>query len=102
MTNDWPAIRYRDFYDVPRAVVVEWKGTIYLFDSLFDHERDDYQPRYSVYRLPRELSERIASISWTDLGHHGELIGSVEVAHVEFDVTRRRTLNPEVFRVLGL
>ena len=32
----WIPIRYRDFYDVPRAVVVEFRGKLYLFDSLFD------------------------------------------------------------------
>jgi len=40
-TTDWLSIRYRDFYDIPRAVVVEWCDLLYLFDCPFDEEADD-------------------------------------------------------------
>lgn len=101
MTETWLPIRYRDFYDVPRAVVVEFRGDLYLFDCLFDHDADDYEPSYSVYRLPPEIGD-IDAISWTDLGHRGERIGSVDVPGVEFDTTRREALNAGVFEELGL
>jgi len=96
-TSDWPAIRYRDFYDVPRAVVVEWQGSLYLFDCLFDHDVDDYEPAYVVSRVPNELRDRIDEVSWTDLGHRSEHVGVVPTADVEFDATYRRRINPAVF-----
>jgi len=102
MSSDWPAIRYRDFYDIPRAVVVEWRDRLYLFDCLYDYDVDDYDSRFAVFLLPDELKERIDEISWTDLDHLGIRVGSVAVSEVEFDETRRRSLNPAVFDQLEL
>ncbi len=98
--SEWPAIRYRDFYDLPRAVVVEWEGVLYLLDSLFDHDLDDYEPFYVIYRIPDELAERIDEISWTDLGHRSQRLGVVATDDVEFDESRRRRINPAVFEGL--
>ena len=52
MTTTWLPIRYRDFYDLPRAVVVEFRDEMYLFDCLFDREIDEYESTYTVYLLP--------------------------------------------------
>lgn len=97
MNRDWPHIRYRDFYDIPRAVVVEWEGVLYLFDCQYDPDTDDYEPIYSVYKLPEELRDGLDEISWTDLGHRGQRVTSVRTADVEFDPSRRRSLNPAIF-----
>jgi hypothetical protein len=97
MTRDWPRIRYRDFYDVPRAVVVEWAGSLYLFDCPFDDDLDGYGSSYIVYRIPALMRDRIDEISWTDLVHIGDRLGVVPTAEVEFDETRRGSMNPAVF-----
>ncbi|MGH9117576.1 MAG: hypothetical protein ACRD0A_06775 [Acidimicrobiales bacterium] len=102
MTKHWLPIRYRDFYDVPRAVVVEFKRELFLFDSLFDADLDEYESFYAVYRLPGELRHEIDGMSWTDLGQRGTRLGSVDVAAVEFDSTRRRAINESVFENLGV
>jgi len=99
--SEWPPIRYRDFYDLPRAVVVEWNDVLYLLDSLFDTELDDYEPFYVIYRIPAELRGRIDEISWTDLGHRSERVGVVPMAEVEFDKSRRQRINPAVFEGLS-
>lgn len=96
----WLPIRYRDFYDVPRAVVVEFRGTLYLFDSLFDPDIDDYESVYTVYRLSDGMRDEIDTISWTDLGHRGARVGSVQVAKVKFDQTRRQAIDDDVFEEL--
>ncbi len=100
MTAEWLPIRYRDFYDVPRAIVVEWRGGLYLFDCLFDDELEDYEPFYNVYLLPDEVKDSIGSMSWTDLGHRGRLIGRVNTGDIELDVTKREALNASVFERL--
>ena len=46
--------------------------------------------------------ERIDEISWTDLGHRSELIGEVLTSAVQFDHTRRESMNPSVFERLEL
>ncbi len=101
VSDAWPSIRYRDFYDIPRAVVVEWSGILYLLDCTYDTDIDDYEPIYTVHRLPEELRTRIDEISWTGLGHLGQRVGSVKTSDVEFDPTRRRSVNPSVFDRLG-
>lgn len=101
MRDSWLRMRYRDFYDIPRAVVVEWEGTLYLFDCLFDHDLDDYESTYTVYRLPDELRENIDQMTWTDLGHRGERVGSVRTRDVEFDASRRESINPTIFERLS-
>jgi len=102
VTAQWVNIRYRDFYDIPRAVVVEWKGYTYLLDCVYNDDIDDYDSEYRVYELPDELRDQLDSMSWTDLGHRGEQVGTVATASVEFDSTKRRALNTEIFEQLGL
>ncbi|MEO7836178.1 MAG: hypothetical protein ABIS21_00885, partial [Acidimicrobiales bacterium] len=89
-------------YDIPRAIVVEWHGQLYLFDCLYDHDFDDFECDYAVYRLPGELREELDQVSWTDLGHRGERVGAVATTSVGFDATRRETLNAAIFDQLGL
>jgi len=103
VTVAWVKIRYRDFYDIPRAIVVERRNHLYLFDCLYSYEIDDYDPDYSVYELPDELRDQLdAGMSWTDLGHRGKRLGSVATASVEFDSTKRRALNAAIFEQFGL
>jgi hypothetical protein len=100
VTTDSLPIRYRDFYDVPRAIVVELDGALYLFDCRFDPELDDYEGQYIVYRLPEDLSDDLERMSWTDLDHRGQRVGAVDVSAVEFDPTRRSSIDARVFDLL--
>jgi len=102
MTSSYLPIRYREFYDIPRVFIVDWNGAIYLFESPFDNDRDEYQPNYSAYRLGEDLRERFDDVSWTDLAILGEPLGSVDTGLVEFDPTRRELVNASVFEHLGL
>lgn len=96
----WLAIRYRDFYDYPRAVVVDWNWSLYLFDCPFDIEADNYPDEYEVFKLPEHLRPDIDEMSWTDLSHLGSRVGTVPIAAVQFDETRRRLMNTDVFHLL--
>jgi hypothetical protein len=100
--GEWLSIRHRDFYDVPRLVVVEYQGVVYVFDSPFDDELDDYPDHYTVYRLPRSELRRLDAASWEGLAAAGEELGRIPVADVEFDATRRERLNAAVFGRLGI
>ncbi|MDQ1532999.1 MAG: hypothetical protein QOF28_760 [Actinomycetota bacterium] len=100
MTDVWLPIRYRDFYDVPRAIVIEREGDLFLLDCRFDSETDDYEANYAVYKLPAELHDDIDRISWTDLGHRGQRVGSVPTDAVEFDPTKRRAVSDRFFEAL--
>jgi len=86
----WLPIRlYRDFYDVPRAFLVERAGTVLLFDCPFDDAADDYPDRYRVYRMPPDALTTAAQGSWVELWRQGQFLTEVPVAAVQFDTTRR-------------
>jgi hypothetical protein len=92
--SSWCPIRYRDFHDVPRMVVFECGGDLYLLDSAFDDAKDDYADSYEVYRLGAAAGERLAaSDDWRALANVGVRLGSVPVRDVAFDETRRRTVD---------
>ena len=97
----WLRIKYRDFYDVPRAIVVRYRGAVYFFDCPFDDKADEYPDEYTVYRLPSELEPTLGRISWVDLALAGEEIGRVSVNAVQLDPTRRRLMLDEVLRPLS-
>jgi hypothetical protein len=100
MNDDWLPIRYRDFYDIPRAFVVEYAGSLLLFDCLFSQALDDYEENYAVYRIEDELRARIDTISWVDLGNRSVHVGLVSTGAVEFDPTKRQAIKASVFKLL--
>ena len=100
-TGTWLPMRYRDFYDVPRLVAVEYHGRVYLFDSPFDDRLDDYADEYAVYRLPKAEVASLDNPSWEGLVAASEQIGTVKVSDVTFDETGRACLNDSVFTRLS-
>jgi len=96
----WSAIRYRDFYDLPRIFITTYEGRQYLFDCPFDDELDDYPDSYRVYRLPA-LSEAELQGSWEHLSHLAtDFLGVVPVTKVHFDPTKRACVNTAIFSEL--
>jgi hypothetical protein len=96
----WIPIRYRDFYDIPRAFVVERAGALYLFDCLFDEHLDEYPDRYNVYRLDPELAPSLDTGSWQSLASKGKSVGEIPTERVQFDATRRAAVDDSVFDLL--
>ena len=92
MNAQWLPITYRDFYDIPRAFIVEREGQLYFFDCAFDEGRDDYPDEFHVYTLPSETRERLSAGSWSALAGSGELLGVIPVAQVQFDESRRHAI----------
>ena len=95
----WLPFRYRDFYDVPRVMVIERAGELYLFDSPFDAEADEYAANFDVYHLPPNVASQLDS-SWDGLGEQGERIGRVPVSAIELDPSRRSFVSDDVFNLL--
>lgn len=98
----WLPIRYRDFYDIPRAIVVDRRGETYFFDCPFVDERDDYAEDFTVYRLPRSLANNLDSISWEHLSEQGEIVGTVPVIALQLDPSKRSAISEDVFDRLGV
>jgi hypothetical protein len=95
-------IDYRDFYDVPRALVVQWSGRTFLFDCPFNDQLDDYADSYVVYELP-EYSPWDLERAWPQPSEIvSRRIGTVPVNGVGFDSTKRLTIDGSVFEMLPL
>ena len=89
--------RYVEFYDVPRAIVLRYKGKLLLLDSPFDDKLDDYSDSYSVYELPESVEPSLAEGSWLFLeSARLACVGQIPVKAVRFDSTRRKALDPSV------
>ena len=100
--NTWLPITYRDFYDIPHLIAVPYKGTLYLLDSPFDDDKDDYSDHFQVYRLPMELCEQLKALSWINLSQRGEEVGEIPVSHVKFDQSRRHFIQSDAFHELDI
>lgn len=98
---NWVNIRYRDFYDFPRIFIVSYEGRQYLFDCPFDDKLDDYPNHYRVYQLPT-LPETELAGSWEHLPERAtEFLGTVPLTAVQFDATKRASINTAVFSLLA-
>jgi hypothetical protein len=98
--SEWVSFRYRDFYDIPRAILVEYADAVYFFDCPFDRDLEEYGDAYNVYRVPEGLRGDIDSISWEGLSRRLSFVGSVAIDAVEFDSTKRRWMDARVFEHL--
>ena len=96
----WSTIRYRDFYDVPRIFIMKHNGKLYLFDCPFDEDLDDYPDIYQVYDLDA-ISEDELQGSWEGLPERAvSLLGTVLVTQVQFDPTKRNSVETAVLERL--
>ena len=80
-------IHYRDFWDVPRAIIFEHNGKTYFLDCRFDEVIDEYPDFYLVYCLRDGIAAFLEPGSdWTVLPGDAELIGRIQVKQVVFDL----------------
>lgn len=94
-----PILEYRDFYDVPRMILVRAGDRWILLDCPFDDDADDYSLTYKVYELasdPREAE----SADWRPLTASGRFLNEVPVDAVEFDETRRAAFRSQHFAAI--
>lgn len=87
--------RYGGFWDVPRFILLRYRGKALLLESPFDESLDEYPDDYAVYELPdgTEWSE-LPEGSWIRDETPRSLIGRIPIDKVAFDPTKRRALDP--------
>ena len=87
---------YRDFYDVPRIIVVHHRGLAILLESRFDTHADDYSASYKVFVLSGMSEDELAG-SWENLSLKAtKFLGEVLVRDVQFDSTFRKEIDAGV------
>lgn len=101
MVNWVDIIEYRDFYDVPRVFLVEFEGSVYLFDSPFEDSIDDYGERYAVYEIAANIVENLPR-DWTDISRQAvSCCGTVSIDDVTFDSGKRQRIESSIFGSLS-
>jgi len=80
--------RYREFYDVPRLMLVDGDDYTLRLESLFNDESEDYEPFYSV-RIAERLSKNKTAINFTDNGMRWRTLGRLPVSELRFSATKR-------------
>jgi hypothetical protein len=89
--------QYFDFYDVPRAIVLQVHGRWLLLQSIFDETADDYETEYSVYQLPESFEPIPNGLPWKFLDElELKCIGKISVREVRFDVSKRKRLDASI------
>jgi hypothetical protein len=90
--------RYSGFNDVPRGIVLKYRGKFFFLDSSFDDNADEYPDRYIVYVFPESMEAAAANSSWDFLGKLASLdhVGTINVKEVYFDRSRRKKLDATV------
>lgn len=87
---------YREFYDVPRMIVLRREGSLILLESVFDNETDDYSDSYEVFVL-QDLSENEFQGSREDLRSKAtKSLCQVLIRDVKFDPTLRKEIEATV------
>jgi hypothetical protein len=86
--------KYSGFYDVPRYMVLHYRGRFLLLQSAFDDELDEYASNYSVYVLPESVADSVREGRW-DFFNNAPMveIGHIPISAVVFDQTSRRELD---------
>ena len=98
--------RYGGFWDVPRYMLLRYRGKTLLLQSPFDDTLDEYPEVYSVYEVPDTISQSVLEGNWTLLKDADlRLVGEIAISTVIFDPTERRRLDSSchdpLFAIVG-
>lgn len=86
---------YGGFWDVPRYIVVHYRGRFILLQSEFNDELDEYEASYSVYVIPDSVGNLVREGNWD--AYNRALVdhmGEIPVESVSFDQSKRKELDP--------
>jgi hypothetical protein len=93
--------QYVEFYDVPRCIRLCYGERLFLLQSKFDEDLDDYPTSYSIYLLPESIEDSLKNGSWDFLSDTPmTCLGHVRVSDVVFDSSKRRELNASFLETL--
>jgi hypothetical protein len=85
--------RYGGFWDVPRYMLLRYRGKTLLLQSPFDYTIDEYPDVYSVYEVPDTISQSVLGGDWTlPKDADSRFIGEIPIRTVAFDPTKRCAL----------
>jgi hypothetical protein len=86
--------KYGSFWDVPRYILLRYRGKLLLLLSEFDEGLDEYPDDYLVHLLPETDGDSLPPLTLSVLTETPRTqIGSIVIKDVVFDPTRRQELD---------
>lgn len=86
-------VEYRDFYDVPHAVLVVAAQGYWILDAAFDEAIDDFSTDYAISFAGADRNAARAHFAAVcERRVTAEVVAHVARKRIEFDATRRREL----------
>jgi hypothetical protein len=93
-------IQYRGYWGFPRIFLTRYEGHTFLFDCAFDETLDDYPDVFRVFLMPDLRDEELPK-DWTTLkGKAIRFLGEVPTNSVQFDETRRQSIDTGILEEL--
>ena len=88
------SFKYGGFYDVPRCLSLRYRGRLFLLQSAFDEDLDEYPADYSIYIVP-ELSDNLRPVCSSEFLDTTPMacIGHIPIEQVVFDPSKREALD---------
>jgi len=80
---------YGGYWDIPRIIVFEVDRVLYCLDCPFSEELDDYPDTFQFYRMHARTVPELPT-DWRRLTEDADQIGTIPIARMKFDETRRR------------
>ena len=99
--DEWVPFVYRDYHDLPRAIVFHARGRRFFLECEFDAEADEYRDSYVLMELPLELELHARDWRGLEEEHHA-ILGHLPVSELVLDESGRRWLNAGVGRLAVL
>ena len=94
--NQMAKFNYRDFYDVPRMIILNHKGQKVLLDCKFDDSLDEYPSTYKVYILPQDINE-LGETSWESMPTRAvKYVGEIAVKQLILDHSKRAAMDTSI------
>jgi len=91
------SFQYVEFYDVPRCIALLYRNRLFLLQSAFDENLDDYPSSYSIYILPDSVKDSLRRGSWEFLRNaQMTCIGQIRIDQVVFDPSKRKELDASI------
>src|SRR5688500_12891607 len=87
----WVGFEYREFFDVPRSIVLPLEDRLLLLESAFSDEVSEYSADYQLYLLPPD-ADVSASRRLLSAAAIRRLVALLD-SHAPFAATPRRLLN---------
>ena len=89
--------QYIEFYDVPRCIALLYRDKVFLLQSAFDENLDDYPSSYSIYVLSDSVRDFLGRGSWEFLRNtQATYVGQIRIDHVVFDPTKRKEIDAAI------